>query len=130
MTMSRKLIFLAILLGIGGCATNSGQPLVFVQAQTVGITANAGGPQATPELTVGFRDLDVAVVPTESSTGTPVRSVLPGQGGRFSDALSVLGQFSVGATAGTGPNATLGKFFATGTAASKLAEGFKAQLAK
>lgn len=128
MIPAHKIVVLILtLLGIAGCTTSSSPPLVFVQTQTLGITANASGSQATPELTLGYRDLDVAIVPVEEN-GVAVGSVQPGQGGQFHDALSVIGQFNAGATAGTSPNANLGKFFATGTAASKLAEGFKAQL--
>jgi len=108
-------------------------PLVFLQTQTLGITANASGGQATPELTLGYRDLDIAVVPVSDANGVPVRSVNPegkaNGGGQFQDALSVLGQFDVNTNAGTAVGVGLGKFFATGTAASKLAEGFKYKLA-
>lgn len=110
-----------------GCNTTASPPLVFVQTQTLGITANASGGQATPELTLGYRDLDIALVPVDAN-GTPIGSVQPGSGGQFHDALSVIGQFNATATAGTSPNANLGKFFATGSAAQKMAEGFKAQL--
>jgi hypothetical protein len=110
---------------LAGCNTTGDVPLLFVQTTSVGITAATTGGQATPELTVGYRDVDVALVPVTNG-GSPVRSV--SAGGYFQDALSVFGQFSVGANGTTAPNATLGKFFATGTAASKLAEGYRCQL--
>jgi len=45
------------------------------------------------------------------------------------DALSVLGQFSANGTGGSdGAGFQLGRFFATGSAASRLADGFSAQL--
>jgi len=111
--------------------SNLNPPLVFVQTQTLGITANASGSQATPELTLGYRDVDVAIVPVVDANGRQIKSVTPpktGQAEPYQDALSVLGQFEAKATAGTSPNASLGKFFATGTAASKLAEGFRDQV--
>src|SRR5437879_5416311 len=90
-------------LGIAGCTSTVNPPLVFVQAHTLGITASGGGPQATPELSLGYRDLDVAIVPVEGN-GVPVRSVTPGRPGQYQDALSVLGQFNAGTTAGISPN--------------------------
>ncbi len=110
---------------LAGCKTDGDVPLIFVQTTSVGITAATTGGQATPELTVGYRDVDVAMVPVTSAR-IPVGS--SSAGGKYTDAYSVLGQFSVGANATTSPNATLGKFFATGTAASKLAEGYRCQL--
>ena len=50
-------------------------------------------------------------------------------GGVSSNSLSVLGQFEVDAQA-AGPKVGLGKFFATGLAADKLADGFSAKLSK
>jgi hypothetical protein len=102
-----------------------------VQTTSVGITAASTGGQATPELTVGYRDVDVALVPVTKGE-MPIRSINPsGAGGKFSDALSVLGQFDVGVAAKSGvvPGVSLGKFFATGTAASKLAEGYRCHIA-
>jgi hypothetical protein len=112
---------------LSGCNTTGDVALVFVQTTTVGISASATGGQATPELTVGYRDADVALVPVTKGD-SQIRSVTPGSGGQYQDALSVLGQFQVGANATSSPNAALGKFFATGTAASKLAEGYRCQL--
>jgi hypothetical protein len=118
------LIWPALSLALSGCNTNANAPLVFLQAHTLGITANASS-QATPELTLGFRDLDVAVVPTQDSNGNPIRSV---QKGQYKDALSVFGQFDTNTALGTSPGIGLGKFFATGTAAAHLAQGFQHKL--
>jgi hypothetical protein len=134
MIPSHKVVILILTsLGIAGCASTANSPLVFVQTQTIGITANASGSQATPELTFGYRDLDVAIVPV-TANGEQIMSVQPptkqGQTTPYRDALSVLGQFNASATAGTSPNANLGKFFATGAAASRIASGFQNQLSK
>jgi hypothetical protein len=110
---------------LSGCASQFDTRLIFVQTHTVGITAATTGGQATPELTVGYRDVDVALVPVKKSA-VPIGSSTPGKNGAFEDAYSVLGQFDVGAS--VTPGITLGKFFATGTAASKLAEGYRCQL--
>jgi hypothetical protein len=130
-TGRRIFVGISLSLATAGCGTSGNIPLVFVQTETLGITANATGSQATPELTLGYRDIDVALVPvvnggsqlkaTETVTGGT-------QAGTYDDALSVIGQFNAGATAATSPTANLGKFFATGQAAKKLADGFSKQL--
>jgi hypothetical protein len=110
---------------LAGCNTSPDLPLVFYQATTVGISASATGGGATPELSLGYRDTDVAVVPVSSSSGS-VRAINPDSAGhKFQDALSVFGQFQVDANAGTSPKVGLGKFFATGQAAQHLADGFR-----
>lgn len=113
--------------GLAGCNANGNLPLVFVQSHTLGITANATGSQATPELTLGYRDLDVAVVPVIDG-GVPLRGSIDKQGIHNEDALSVIGQFDAGAGVAATPTAKLGKFFATGMAAKRLADGFAHQL--
>lgn len=128
MIAGRRIVVVALLsLATAGCNTGGNVPLVFVQSQTVGITANASGSQATPELTVGYRDVDVALVPVVSGD-TPLKASIIEKGNHYDDALSVIGQFNVGSTTAT-PSANLGKFFATGMAAKKLADGFSKQLA-
>jgi hypothetical protein len=125
--ITRRMAALALSISpiLAGCNTTGDPPLIFVQTTSVGITAATTSGQATPELTVGYRDVDVAVVPVTKGD----LPILSRNGGtQFQEALSVFGQFSVGAN-GTAPNATLGKFFATGAAASKLAEGYRCQLA-
>jgi hypothetical protein len=107
---------------VAGCNAPDKTPLVFVQSQTLGITANASGSTATPELTLGYRDLDVALVPVGAENN--------GMANKNSDAYSVIGQFNAGVTSGTAPQANLGKFFATGLAARDVALGFKGQLQK
>ncbi|WP_374310505.1 hypothetical protein [Methylocella sp.] len=112
-----------------GCAQSGNTPLLFGQTQTVGITANGSTTQQAAELTLGYRDFNVALVPVAVSTPSgeliPVRGSVGGQ--QAGDAYSVLGQFSVDARS-QAPSAKLGKFFATGLAAQKLADGFSAQL--
>ena len=58
----------------------------------------------------------------------PERSQGDGFGEGGSDALSVLGQFEVRSSTRTA-DVGLGKFFATGLAAQKLADGFSDQIA-
>jgi|SRR5271166_2720993 len=124
------LSLLGIFPALSGCNSYPNPPLVFYQATTLGITANATGGTATPELSLGYRDTDVALVPVATNTGVPITSSLPGSGGQFVDALSVLGQFQVDTAAATTPHVGLGKFFATGAAAKRLADGFAGQLSK
>jgi hypothetical protein len=111
---------------LAGCNSYPTPPLVFYQATTLGISASATGAGATPEFSLGYRDTDVAVVPVADSLGTKIRADdQPAAGGRYRDALSVLGQFSVNTTVSGTPTVGLGKFFATGLASQDLAEGFR-----
>jgi len=119
----------AVVLASGGCNIPENQPLIFVQAHTLGISATTTGSQATPELTLGYRDLDVALVPIVANGQLVQSNAVDAQGHNFPDAYSVLGQFNVNTAAGTAPNVGLGTFFATGGAARSLATGFAKQLA-
>ncbi len=147
-------------LGLAGCAKDQLAPLVFVQSNAFGVVANAGTTSQGAELTVGFHNYDVAIVPvtvkdaggnikqlqsfTSGGTSCPPPPPPPTAGNPpppppapcnnagLTDALSVLGQFE-GSTssAGTGlPGVGLGTFFATGQAAAKLADGFAAKMGK
>lgn len=121
--------FLALM--AGGCVGNPNPPLLFVQTQTLGVTINGSSIQQNFELTLGYRDFDVAIVPatvTQGGASTQVQSTVTGVGTTGADALSVLGQFEAN-TNGT-PQVGLGKFFSTGLAAQKLADGFGAKLSK
>lgn len=111
-----------LVVAMTGCQS-TGFPLVFGQAQTVGISIGGSTPEQKAELTLGYKDANIAVIPTkELSTASD------GNGHPFSDSLSVLGQFEVNTAAGAAPKASLGKFFATGLAARTLADGFRCEL--
>jgi hypothetical protein len=98
-------------------------PLIYARTQTFGATAIASVPDQGGQITVGFGDRNLAIVPTTTPNGEQIR----GSTYQSSDSLSVLGQFQ--ATAAT-DDISLGTFFSTGNASSKLADGFKAGLAK
>ncbi len=121
-------IILVMFLSIAGCATKQNLPLVFGQAHTVGISMSSNISQQGGEFTLGYKDWNFAIVPVTVSQAdggnTQIKAVATEQ---HQDALSVLGQFDVKAKEG---DVALGKFFATGMAASKLADGFKAKLSK
>jgi hypothetical protein len=109
---------------------NPNLPLVFGQAQTVGISISATSDTRGGEFTLGYKDANFAIVPTAYMTSEGRYEKLYGQSGeKFTDALSTLGQFQLNsqqqaAAAGVG----LDKFFATGIAAMKLGEGFRCKL--
>jgi hypothetical protein len=75
--IARKVLRMAIVLAmLSGCKTQPGGPLVFVVAHTVGIDIQATSTStATPGLTVGYKSLNVAVVPTQMATdgGGPLK---------------------------------------------------------
>ena len=127
-------------LAMSGCQTLESQPLIFGQGLTVGISA-AAAPEAanTPELTVGVKMVDIAIVPTiipfdpMTSEYSAAGRKITGNTGvtRFpdgkttvqaQDALSTFGSFESETKAGS---VTLGVFFATGVAAQALAEGVR-----
>lgn len=124
----RNYTMLALVLASGGCSIPENQPLIFAQAHTLGISATTTGSTATPELTLGYRDLDVALVPVVANGQLLQSGAVDSQGHSFPDAYSVLGQFNVTTAAGTSPNVGLGTFFATGGAARALGSGFQQQL--
>jgi len=117
-------------ISITGCAEISNPPLIFGQSHTVGITVSASAPDQGGELTIGYKDRNFAIIPVTVKQGdgnsTQIKATATAN---HQDALSVLGQFEVN-TKVTGPEASLGKFFATGIAANKLADGFQAKLSK
>ncbi len=121
-------IILVMFLSIAGCATKQNLPLVFGQAHTVGISMSSNVSQQGGEFTLGYKDWDFAIVPVTigqaDGGNTQIKAVATEQ---HQDALSVLGQFDVKAKEG---EVGLGKFFATGMAAKKLADGFAAKLSK
>jgi hypothetical protein len=118
-----KLCLVSIVLAaLIGCASKP--ILVFGQSHTVGLTIGGSTIDQRAELSLGYQDYDIAVVPVEVLSEAPNDT-----GGVHKDSLSVLGQFELDAgTNGAQPNVGLGKFFATGLAAKTLADGFRCKL--
>lgn len=116
-----------------GCAANlKNPPLLFGQTESLGITVNGSATQQNAEITLGYRDFNIAIVPVtvtqQTGAVTQIQSTADEYVGQsFQDALSVLGQFEASAKA-TSPEVGLGKFFATGSAAKELADGFARKL--
>ena len=105
---------------LSGCAVDGPLPLVFGQAHTVGVTISGSVPEQAAELSIGYRDKDIAVVPTHVMSEAPENN----------DALSTFGQFELDTEGGAEVKAGLGKFFATGMAARVLSEGFRCTVSK
>ena len=115
---------------LAACSPTTNPPLLFGQTHTLGVAIHGSTTTQGADLTLGYRDFDIALVPvtaTNAATGEVVQIRSGAGGGRSVNALSVLGQFDVNARAAT-PGVGLGKFFATGLAADKLADGFKERL--
>ncbi len=117
------------------CSTQGNTMLVFGQTQTLGISIGGSATDQGATFTLGYQDKNFAIVPATvrmaDGTVVPVRSTVgnpEGKKGQSQDALSVLGQFSVN-TSTKSADVGLGKFFATGLAAQKLADGFSEKLA-
>jgi hypothetical protein len=115
-------------LALGACTISQNPPLIFGQTHTVGISVGSTVQQG-PDITLGYRDVDIAVVPvTAVDVQGRVYQISSRVGKNDTNSLSVLGQFDIQAAAA--PNVGLGKFFATGLAADKLADGFRAKMRK
>jgi hypothetical protein len=122
---------------LSACSTQGSTMLVFGQTQTLGIAIGGSVTDQGATFTLGYQDKNFAIVPAtvRQADGSSIQ-VLSGVGnagsrsrqGQGQDALSVLGQFSVNTSSKTA-DVGLGKFFATGLAAQKLADGFSEQLA-
>lgn len=113
-----------------GCNGRDNAPLLFVQTDSYGASVSAGPGTQGLEANVGYKGFNYASVPVtardESGAVTPLNAVNTRDN---HDAYSVFGHFSsnAGATEGdaTQPQIGIGKFFATGLAARRLAEGFR-----
>ena len=124
-----------------GCGNVDSAHLVFGQQQTVGLDITATAPEQGGSLSLGYKDKNIAVIPVAvkgedglyqllGSTNKLEGGANTGELSDENDAFSTIGQFELN----TGENGTasvgLGKFFATGLAAQKLADGFKAELSE
>src|SRR5437868_6958038 len=116
----------AVAMLASGCATNTDTPLIFVQSNTAGISIGGSATDQGADFVLGYKGSDFAIVPVvaiqKDGNTAPIKAVA---NTGYSDALSVFGQFK--ANSGTDPKAPkigLGKFFATGQAARRLADGF------
>jgi hypothetical protein len=131
MTAIRCALIIGASVGLAGCYQSNNPPLFFAQAHTLGVGVHTSTTQQSADLTLGYKDFDVAIVPVSATDGSgrvvPLTGTAGGEDSR--DALSVLGQFNASAATAT-PAVNLGTFFATGLAADKLADGFRDHLAK
>ena len=124
--MNGKLLIGCIaVLPLAACTTaDQPAPLIFGRTQTVGISVAGSVPDQGAHLTIGFADRNLAIVPTSTVKGEPIRAQATDG---FTDALSVLGQFEANANA-KDVSAGLGTFFSTGMASRYLSEGFSCKL--
>jgi hypothetical protein len=107
-----------VLIVTSGCSSEGDLPLIFGQSHTVGLSISGSTTDQGVELTLGYKDKDLALVPIEPQAVA--------DNGVNKDALSTFGSFSLDAEGqATVVKAGLGKFFATGMAARVLAEGFR-----
>lgn len=118
---------------LSACTTGESENLVFGQADTLGISIGLNTTNQTPELVLGYKGANIAVVPVaiknDSGEVVPIGSVNEAsEEDGAGDAFSVLGQFS-GEASAQQQSASLGKFFATGLTAQVLAGGFACGIA-
>lgn len=135
--MKQKTSHLALLsVVVCGCASQQTPQLFFGEQVTVGIEIGAGASSEGFDFTLGYKDLDIAIIPVSALISGQAQEIAAWNqenGGNRRDALSVFGQFKgqggiVGSTTKpsdkTSEKITLGRFFATGLAATSLAEGY------
>lgn len=127
---------------LSGCIGEITNPVVFGQATTVGISLGQSANTQSPAFVLGYKDVNIAFLPTALTTKdgdqVPIGSKSPSEDGVFEGTFSVFGQFEVNAANGApgsdgqqpGLQVGLGKFFATGDAAKKLAAGFACKLSE
>jgi hypothetical protein len=125
-------IGLSAIMATAACGGTDNPPLIFTESNNIGVTVASSPAAQGGEVTLGYRSLDLAVVPVTvtQADGTVTNlfvDVRDAQGAASADTLSVLGQFEANAEA-PGAAVGLGRFFATGLAAQKLADGFSAEL--
>ena len=119
-----RIIAVVASVALAGCATpNASMPLMFGESITFGVSIGSSTAEQGVDLTLGFKSRDIALVPVVGPNGASIESAVVDANGKATDAYSVLGQFD-SKTDGTGAKVGLGKFFATGTAAATLADGF------
>lgn len=120
-------ILLPVSLAVSACGNLESTNLVFGQSESIGLKIAGSGPQQNAELSLGYSGDNIAIVPaaTRDAAGnlTIISSSIRGmQNGQ--DALSTLGNFELETGDNTVVSVGLGKFFATGSAAQVLAQGF------
>lgn len=114
---------------VAGCEVLPNNPVIFGQGTSVGISIGQSPTTQTPEFVLGYKDANIAYLPTVAVDANgnvqDLGGVMRMNGNEFKETYSVLGQFEVNANTDPGkPSVGLGKFFATGNAAVKLAAGF------
>lgn len=127
--MNKKWLVPVMLLGLSACKTYQNE-LLFAESTEVGLTL-APNPAGGGQLVFGYRQTDLAVVPVGAITADGRVLQRRATAGVATDAVSVFAQFnadlirSSGETALMKPTLALGRFFATGIAATRLAKGYQ-----
>jgi hypothetical protein len=116
--MMTRISIVAAGLLLAACTPPENAPMFFGQINTVGVSVSGGPTGTTPDLTVGVKNADLAVVPTYDASGQPIQAVLANGGER--DALSTFGSFDSNTQPGS---VSIGTFFATGFPGQRIAKG-------
>ncbi|MCR9177045.1 MAG: hypothetical protein NXI19_13695 [Alphaproteobacteria bacterium] len=124
-TIKAIAVLMPLAVSISACGNLDSSNLVFGQSDSVGLKIAGSGPQQNAELSLGYNSDNVAIVPAatrdENGNLTIISSSINGAG---QDALSTFGSFALNTGDNTIVSVGLGKFFATGSAAQTLAQGF------
>jgi hypothetical protein len=80
--------------GLAGCSPTAGPPLLFGQTHTLGVAIHGSATQQGVDLTLGYRDFNLAIVPvTATDASGQIVQIRSSAGPGHGNALSVLGQF-------------------------------------
>ncbi|MCB1905870.1 MAG: hypothetical protein KDH15_00745 [Rhodocyclaceae bacterium] len=132
--MKSNWMLLAALAGLSACKSYDNE-LLFTESTEVGLTVSPN-PAGGSQFVFGYRQTDLAVVPVGviDGAGKVHERLASEETGK--DAVSVFAQFnadlirSSGEAAALKPKVALGRFFATGVAAAKLAAGYQNGMVK
>src|SRR4051812_18691053 len=69
MTAIRCALIIGASVGLAGCY-QSNPPLFFAQAHTLGVGVHTSTTQQSADLTLGYKDFDVAIVPVSATDGS------------------------------------------------------------
>ncbi|MFH1218084.1 MAG: hypothetical protein V1706_16445 [Pseudomonadota bacterium] len=133
-SLIRSVIATLVPISFVGCGSTL--PLVFTDKTTLGLEASGGG-EGAPEITLGFKTTSVAVIPVavrKKNQDGGVAEVIPLRAvsaDNSKDAYSTFGNFTTNSgVETTTASVGLGRFFATGIAAQKIAEKMGEALVK
>ena len=139
----KEILILIPLIAIAGCRS-TGQYTTFIDQNKVGVSLTGSMAEQRADITVGYANSSLAVVPTTKPDGGDIRAKRASDVDKAlantastatnqtmaEDSLSVFASFNTEAKIQEtqSPSVAFGRIFATGVAASEVAAGFKSKI--